>query len=322
MTFASTDTLLGGSIVRVRFVLTLIAACMAVVALAPSASAAPRQRFTTHSVAFGRFHLHVRDYPGAGPAIVLMHGFPDNLHLYDRVYGDLRGRRVVAFDFLGFGQSDKPRGHDYTFAEQAAQLDAVVRALHLGGVVLVAHDASGPAAINWALDHRASVAGLVLLNTFYGAMPTTNPPEAIRIYSEPGFQDLAQAITADRRVSRWLYFWQVGRFISNPRIRSELVPKLWRQFIPAQPAFAALNRDLLPAVAADTRRTPELQAFDRPVRIIFGARDPYLNAGMAHSFHALFPTSDLFLLPARHYVQVDAPRRVARLIKTMGSPPG
>ena len=37
------------------------------------------------------------------------------------------------------------------------------------------------------------------------------------------------------------------------------------------------------------------------------SRDPYLNAGVAQSLHEQFPTSDLFLLPARHYVQVDAP---------------
>ena len=29
--------------------------------------------------------IHVRDYPGAEPPIILMHGFPDNLHLYDRL---------------------------------------------------------------------------------------------------------------------------------------------------------------------------------------------------------------------------------------------
>lgn len=29
--------------------------------------------------------LYVREYSGEGPAIVLMHGFPDNLHLYDRL---------------------------------------------------------------------------------------------------------------------------------------------------------------------------------------------------------------------------------------------
>ena len=27
--------------------------------------------------------IYVRDHPGAEPAIILMHGFPDNVHLYD-----------------------------------------------------------------------------------------------------------------------------------------------------------------------------------------------------------------------------------------------
>jgi pimeloyl-ACP methyl ester carboxylesterase len=59
----------------------------------------------------------------------------------------------------------------------------------------------------------------------------------------------------------------------------------------------------------------ELAKFDRPVRIIFGASDPYLNKGVAERFHELFPTSDLFLLPgARHFVQMDEPEEVGRLI--------
>jgi pimeloyl-ACP methyl ester carboxylesterase len=51
------------------------------------------------------------------------------------------------------------------------------------------------------------------------------------------------------------------------------------------------------------------------VRIIFGASDPYLNKGVAQRFHELFPMSDMFLLPsARHFVQMDEPQEVARLI--------
>ena len=30
--------------------------------------------------------IYVRDHPGAEPAIILMHGFPDNVHLYDRLF--------------------------------------------------------------------------------------------------------------------------------------------------------------------------------------------------------------------------------------------
>ncbi|MDQ3763892.1 MAG: hypothetical protein M3460_20470 [Actinomycetota bacterium] len=52
----------------------------------------------------GPHRIRVRDYPGDGPAIVLMHGFPDDKHLYDRTLPYLTGRRrVVTFDFLGWG---------------------------------------------------------------------------------------------------------------------------------------------------------------------------------------------------------------------------
>jgi haloalkane dehalogenase len=55
--------------------------------------------------------------------------------------------------------------------------------------------------------------------------------------------------------------------------------------------------------------------FPRPVRIIFGDADPFLNKGVAQQFHMLFPASALFLLPgARHFVQMDEPEEVARLI--------
>jgi pimeloyl-ACP methyl ester carboxylesterase len=45
-----------------------------------------------------------------------MHGFPDNLGIYDALAPLLAqsGRRVVAFDFLGYGDSDKPADYRYT----------------------------------------------------------------------------------------------------------------------------------------------------------------------------------------------------------------
>jgi haloalkane dehalogenase len=58
-----------------------------------------------------------------------------------------------------------------------------------------------------------------------------------------------------------------------------------------------------------------MRAFERPLRIIFGEADPYLNIAVARYFHRLFPNSKLFLLPeARHFPQLDEPEEVARLI--------
>jgi haloalkane dehalogenase len=65
----------------------------------------------------------------------------------------------------------------------------------------------------------------------------------------------------------------------------------------------------------------KLPEFRWPVRIIFGDADPYLNTGVARRFHELFSGSELFLVPgARHFVQMDEPAQVARLILAM--PPG
>jgi haloalkane dehalogenase len=59
--------------------------------------------------------IYVRDHSGAEPAIILMHGFPDNVHLYDRLCPYLSPpRRVVLFDFLGWGSSDKPSSSSRT----------------------------------------------------------------------------------------------------------------------------------------------------------------------------------------------------------------
>ena len=30
--------------------------------------------------------IYVRDHPGVEPPIILMHGFPDDMHLYDRLH--------------------------------------------------------------------------------------------------------------------------------------------------------------------------------------------------------------------------------------------
>src|SRR5258706_15056571 len=108
-------------------------------------------KFSEHLIPRGEGKVYARDYAGAGPAFVLMHGFPDNLHIYDDLipYLVAGGRRVVAFDFLGFGASDKSPGANYCFKQQLSDLEAVVEALGLDRIVPVAHDSSGPAAINF-----------------------------------------------------------------------------------------------------------------------------------------------------------------------------
>jgi pimeloyl-ACP methyl ester carboxylesterase len=269
----------------------------------------------------GQHRIRIRDYPGDGPAIVLMHGFPDDQHLYDQTLPSLTGRRrVVTFDFLGWGESDKPPGYPYTATNQTGDLDAVITRLGLDQVILVAHDSSGPPAIDWALEHPQRIAALVLLNTYYGWMPRLRAPEAIILYSTPILRNLVRPVM--RRLAgldRRLYFWQIGRFIRDEAVRRDLLPQYYARFRAARPAFLRLNADLPRTLISRARRTSQLRAFERPVRIVFGSDDPYLNTHVAGRFAQLFPAAELDLIDgARHYVQVDEPEAVAAAILDSG----
>ena len=203
----------------------------------------------------------------------------------------------------------KPVGYPYTATNQVLELAAVVKQLKLELVVPVAHDASGPPAIDWALAQAERVAGLVLLNTYYCEMPTLRSPEAIWLFSTPMVRNIARPVSQmfGNWIFRRMYQWQVGRFFRDADVRNRFLPLLYQQFDAApsaRPAFFSLNEDLLLTIRSRKKMIPMLREFRRPVRIIFGDADPYLNKGVAQSFHELFPVSELFLVPsARHFVQ-------------------
>lgn len=265
--------------------------------------------------------IRVRTQSGSGAPIVLLHGFPDNLHLYDELVPHLRGRAVVRFDFLGWGSSDKPPGYRLSSHDQTAELDTVIAELGSQRVVLVAHDASGPPAIDWALAHPERVERLVLLNTYYAWSPTLRPPEAIALYSTPGVRVIARWLARHSpRRRRALYFWQVSRFIHDPDLRARIVPQLYEQFSDSMEAFFRLNNDLYRTVLSRLARSRDLAAYHGQVRVVFGREDPYLNRGVARHLARAFGTSDVTLVHnAGHCVQIDAPDTVAERITAHGS---
>ncbi len=279
------------------------------------------QPYREHLVSYQASNISVRHYAGTGPAFVLMHGFPDNLHIYDRFIPALAGRQVLTFDFLGWGASDKPTDHAYTSKQQEGELHAVLAALQIDLAIPVAHDASGPVAINWALDHPQRVSSLVLLNTYYGQAPTLRFPEFISLFADPAYAALTRAMAQNPSVAQWLLAWQGRQFGDDEQVREALLPIVGPQFAGTPstfPPFIGLTSDLHATVQANTRRMPDLKAFARPVRIIFGAEDPYLNPGVARSLHEALPTSDLWLLPKKgHWPQLGGASEVAQLLPSL-----
>ena len=120
-----------------------------------------------HQVPRGAYHIHANEYapesPVQGAPLILMHGFPDSSHLYDRLAPLLaKNRRVISFDFLGWGKSDTPQDHVYNAASLLSDLEAVIDYFQLASIVVVVHDSSGLPGIDWALAHPDRTQGLVL----------------------------------------------------------------------------------------------------------------------------------------------------------------
>lgn len=80
---------------------------------------------------------------GAGETVVLLHGFPESSYSFSGALPLLEGRfkRVVSFDFIGFGFSAKPAGgFAYSLLEQADVALRVIREAGITGCHFVAHD--------------------------------------------------------------------------------------------------------------------------------------------------------------------------------------
>jgi pimeloyl-ACP methyl ester carboxylesterase len=78
---------------------------------------------------------------GAGPVLVLVHGFPTSSYDYRALMRLLEHRfRCIAFDFPGYGLSDKPAAYSYSLFQQADAMEALLGALGVASARVVCHD--------------------------------------------------------------------------------------------------------------------------------------------------------------------------------------
>jgi haloacetate dehalogenase len=106
---------------------------------------------------------------GKGPAVLLLHGYPQTHCIWHRVAPQLAKKyTVVAADLRGYGDSSKPAGlPDHSnYSKRAMALDQVevMQALGHGEFHLVGHDRGGRVAHRLALDHPQRVKKLAVLD--------------------------------------------------------------------------------------------------------------------------------------------------------------
>jgi len=106
---------------------------------------------------------------GSGPAVLLLHGFPQTHYCWHAVAPVLAGRHtVVVCDLKGYGESRSapggPLGEGYDKRTMAAELREVMARLGHERFSVVGHDRGGRVAYRMALDHPGAVERLAVLN--------------------------------------------------------------------------------------------------------------------------------------------------------------
>jgi pimeloyl-ACP methyl ester carboxylesterase len=115
--------------------------------------------------AVGEVELSLREWPGDGPAFVLVHGLASNARTWDgvgRVLSDA-GHRAIAIDQRGHGLSDKPAA-GYGFDEVTADLLALIESLNLDRPLIAGQSWGGNVVLEFAARHPRATAGVVLVD--------------------------------------------------------------------------------------------------------------------------------------------------------------
>jgi len=106
---------------------------------------------------------------GAGPPVLLLHGYPETHLMWHKVAPQLaRDYTVVCADLRGYGESSKPRGlpDHANYSKRAMALDMVeaMEALGFASFHVVGHDRGGRVAHRMARDHGRRVRTLTVLD--------------------------------------------------------------------------------------------------------------------------------------------------------------
>src|SRR4051812_33905576 len=106
---------------------------------------------------------------GAGPPLLLLHGYPQTHVMWHLVAPRLATEfTVVCPDLRGYGDSDKPRGSEghgeYSKRTMASDQHTFMRSLGFDRFAVAAHDRGARVALRLALDHPEAVSALAILD--------------------------------------------------------------------------------------------------------------------------------------------------------------
>ena len=266
------------------------------------------------------YSLHFVD-EGQGPAVVLQHGNPTWSFLWRKVIRGLAGAgmRVVAPDLVGLGLSSKPRDpRVHTLEFHAGQISELIAALDLHDITIVGQDWGGPILGLLAARHPGLVAGAVFANTSLHAPRRAGALSWFhRLAATPVVGDLAfrvvgfplpflDRVQGDRRsigpAEKRAYRYPLRAF------RDRVAPLALARMVPQSldhPSVPALRE--VEAWAA---------AFQGPVRLVWGKKDPILGRGLI-LMRRLFRAAPVVETEAGHFLQEEVPDALTAAITSL-----
>jgi len=265
-----------------------------------------------HRIAFRR--------RGAGPTLLLLHGFPTWSYDYAEVASDLaRDHDVITLDFLGYGASDKPNPYEYSVAESADIVEDLTARLGVKSTRLVIHDYGG--IVGQELADRANrgllgfaIDSIVMLNCgiVYSAY---RPTRAQKLLIMPVVGKLLASRVSAARIRSLLDEVRGSKLTQTEfedlwlGMSRENGEKLWHLLIKYNAERAIHHR----------RWETALANWDGPLHLVWGPDDPVSGRHVLEQAVKVLPHATVTeLAGVGHYPQSEAPQAVAAAVRMRG----
>jgi pimeloyl-ACP methyl ester carboxylesterase len=276
----------------------------------------------------GGVTLHVtRAGPPHRPAVVLLHGFPEDARTWRRQIPPLvrAGFQVLAPDLRGYHRSDRPRERAaYHLRHLVADVAAVVRASGQARAHVVGHDWGGIIAWTFAGQYPALLDRLVILNAPHMAVYTEKVWRTSQLLRSwyVGFFQLPWL--PERAVAAWNYRALRRALERTPARPGAYSPEEIEAYVAAMSQPGALKaaidyyRENMRSDALELARSARTSA---PTLVVWGERDPALSVQLLDGLERFAPNLRLHrIADAGHWVHREATDEVNRELLSFLTP--
>lgn len=265
-------------------------------------------------VASGSWKIFTR-IGGDGTWCTLFHGFPTSSWDWHTVWPTLTSRRrTLAFDFLGFGDSDKPAEHEYSLIEQADLVLALWQKHAVTRTDLVVHDYGVSIAEEILARHAEGGLGVEITSVTFlngGIYPDLHRPQPSQIMlldPEQG-PKMADFVTAETFALALRATYAPGHQPSDAALAEAWETVSRRDGHRIGHRLIQYIRDRERHAA---RWVHALETTAVPRHFLWGMLDPVSGAHMAARVAERLPDVDLVQLDdVAHWPQLEAPDVIA-----------